>query len=95
MWYIISYIWTYPYTSAGAIFVVFVLSIFRYFNEWYTKMDRRQWKAVMLRNVNDKLDRMPNDIMDQLRRMEAKQDEIVDRLKRLEDKLADLRTDGS
>ena len=46
----------------------------------------------MLPNVNDKLDRMPNDIMDQLRRMEAKQDEIVDRLKRLEDK---LRTDGA
>ena len=91
-WDILSYLWTYPYISAGAIFVVFVGSI-AWSIYWICRRIRREnMQTDMLvksnatlekmENINARLEEMENNINATLEKMEN----INDRLQKMEKK---------
>ena len=65
-WDILSYIWTYPYISAGVIFVLFVGSIVWSVFGRLERARRESMQTDMIRNINDRL-----------RKMEEKQNKIL------------------
>ena len=91
--YIFHFILAYPKISAGFIVGLVILSIFWHFYVMCKNRRRRQWKYTTLHNINDKLERIPNDIVDQLGindKLERMQNDILDQL---DDKLERIRND--
>ena len=65
-WYILSFMWTYPFTSAVLIVALFIFSFYRHYFERYERAQRREREMRMLEDIDRRL-----------RRMEERQEEIL------------------
>ena len=58
VWYTVSYMWTYPYISAGVICGLFLFSTLYSVYQWRRRVERREWNEDMIRSIALRLQRM-------------------------------------
>lgn len=73
-WYTLSFIWTYPYTSACIICGLFIFSVGYFIKEKIRRRRRREWLTDQITIINDRL-----------RRLEEQQNEILKTVKETAD----------
>ncbi|CAI8028632.1 hypothetical protein GBAR_LOCUS16309, partial [Geodia barretti] len=58
VWYTVSCMWTYPYTSAGVICGLFLFATLYSVYQWRRRVERREWNEDMIRSIALRLQRM-------------------------------------
>ena len=54
-WYVLSCIWSYPYTSAGVICVLFVINALYSIYRWRANVERMNWEQDTILSINRRL----------------------------------------
>ena len=76
-WYLLSFVWTYMYTSACLIIGLFIWSLVWQFIVWCKRTRRRKRKMHMLDDIYKRLKRMEEHQEERLKRIEEQQEEIL------------------
>ena len=58
IWYIVSYMWTYPYISAAIICGLFLFGSLYTVYQWRRRVERREWSEDMIRSIAIRLQGM-------------------------------------